>query len=61
MLSLLLALTAQTAALPAKTWPTHEQDVILKDFHFRDGEALPQVRMHVTTLGTPHRNAAAPQ
>jgi homoserine O-acetyltransferase len=58
MLSLLLALAAQTAALPAKTWPTHEQDVILKDFHFRDGEALPQVRMHVTTLGTPHRNAA---
>jgi len=55
---LLLALTAQTAALPAKTWPTHEQDVILKDFHFRDGEALPQVRMHVTTLGSPHRNAA---
>ena len=58
MLSLLLALAAQTAALPAKTWPTHEQDVILKDFHFRDGEALPQVRMHVTTLGTPNRNAA---
>ena len=58
MLSLLLALAAQTAALPAKTWPTHEQDVILKDFHFRDGEALPQVRMHVTTLGSPHRNAA---
>lgn len=58
MLSLLLALAAQTAALPAKAWPTHEQDVILKDFHFRDGEALPQVRMHVTTLGTPNRNAA---
>ena len=58
MLSLLLALAAQTAALPAKTWPTHEQDVILKDFRFRDGEALPQVRMHVTTLGTPNRNAA---
>jgi homoserine O-acetyltransferase len=58
MLSLLLALTAQTAALPAKTWPTHEQDVILKDFRFRDGEALPQVRMHVTALGSPHRNAA---
>ena len=58
MLSLLLALAAQTAALPAKTWPTHEQDVILKDFHFRDGETLPSLRMHVTTLGTPHRNAA---
>jgi homoserine O-acetyltransferase len=41
-----------------KTWPTREQDVILKDFRFRDGEALPELRMHVATLGQPHRNAA---
>ena len=39
-------------------WPTHEQDVVLKDFRFRSGESLPEVRMHVMTLGTPHRNAA---
>ncbi|HKP24005.1 MAG TPA: alpha/beta fold hydrolase [Dongiaceae bacterium] len=39
-------------------WPTHEQDVTLKSFRFRTGESLPEVRMHVTTLGTPHRNAA---
>ena len=58
MLSLLALLTAQAAAGPPKTWPTHEQDVVLKDFRFRDGEALPDVRMHVTTLGQPHRNAA---
>src|SRR6478672_1715330 len=59
MLSLLLALAAQTAAAPApKAWPTHEQDIVLKDFRFRDGETLPEVRMHVTTLGQPHRNAA---
>jgi len=59
MLSLLLVLAAQTAAAPPpKTWPTHEQDIILKDFHFRDGESLPALRMHVTTLGQPHRNAA---
>ena len=42
----------------ARSWPTHEQDVVLSNFRFRDGEALPSVRMHVTTLGTPHRNAA---
>src|SRR5690349_11302215 len=58
MLSLLIALMAQTAALPPKTWPTHEQDIVLKDFHFRGGESLPALRMHVTTLGQPHRNAA---
>src|SRR4051812_36451090 len=42
----------------AKTWPTYEQDVVLKNFRFHDGEALPEVRMHVTTLGAAHRNAA---
>src|SRR5689334_16201744 len=41
-----------------KTWPAHEQDLVLKDFRFRTGEAFPQLRMHVTTLGQPHRNAA---
>jgi homoserine O-acetyltransferase len=62
MLSTLIALAgqaaAQTAAPPPRIWPTHEQDVILKDFRFGDGERLPEVRMHVTTLGSPHRNAA---
>ena len=46
------------APAATKSWLTHEQDVILKDFRFRDGESLPELRMHVTTLGTPHRNAA---
>jgi len=68
MLTLMLALAAQALSPPtgwsggpapaAKTaWPTHEQDVMLKDFRFRDGESLPELRMHVTTLGSPHRNA----
>ena len=53
---------AQPAAPPpivlAKSWPTREGDVVLKDFRFRSGETLPQLRMHFTTLGSPHRNAA---
>jgi homoserine O-acetyltransferase/O-succinyltransferase len=57
MLGLLAALAAQITAPPAKTWPTHEGDVTLKDFRFGDGEMLPEVRMHYTTLGQPHRNA----
>jgi homoserine O-acetyltransferase len=57
MLSIMLALAAQTATPPAKVWPTREQDVVLKTFRFRDGQTLPTLRMHVTTLGAPHRNA----
>jgi homoserine O-acetyltransferase len=56
MLSFLLAFAAQAAALPPKSWPTHEQDVVLKDFRFRDGETLPELRIHLTILGAPHRN-----
>jgi len=41
-----------------KAWPTREQDVVLKNFRFQDGETLPEIRMHLTTLGQPHRNAA---
>jgi homoserine O-acetyltransferase/O-succinyltransferase len=58
MLAVFVALAAQAAAPPRQTWPTREQDVVLKDFRFRDGESLPSVKMHVTTLGTPHRNKA---
>ena len=57
MLGLLAALAAQAAA-PATNWPTREGDVVLKDFRFRDGERLPELRMHYTTLGEPHRNSA---
>jgi homoserine O-acetyltransferase len=57
MLGLLAALAVQSAA-PAKVWPTRESDVILKDFRFHDGESLPELRIHYSTLGQPHRNAA---
>jgi homoserine O-acetyltransferase len=50
--------TAPTTAAAAKTWPTREGDVLLKDFRFRSGESLPELRIHYTTLGSPHRNAA---
>jgi homoserine O-acetyltransferase/O-succinyltransferase len=68
MLELLaLAALAQAApALPApapvaavaKNWPTKEGDVVLKDFRFGSGETLPELRIHYTTLGQPHRNSA---
>jgi len=58
MISVLLALAAQAAAPPARTWPTRERDIVLKDFRFGSGETLPELRMHVTTLGSPHRDRA---
>lgn len=38
-------------------WPTHEGDFIVHNFHFRDGETLPELRLHYTTLGKPMHNA----
>lgn len=46
------------AAVSIKTWRTQEGEVVLRDFRFRSGETLPELRMHYTTLGKPHRNAA---
>src|SRR5690242_11305697 len=56
MLGLLAVLAAQATAPPARVWPTREADVVLKDFRFEDGESMPQLRIHYTTLGQPHRN-----
>src|SRR5258705_10296577 len=62
------ALTLQAPAPPVswgpnappatRTWPIREGDVTLRDFRFRSGESLPEVRIHYMTLGNPHRNAA---
>src|SRR6476469_1490520 len=43
-------------AAPSKVWPTREGDATLKGFAFKTGERM-DVRMHYTTLGTPHRDA----
>ena len=64
-LSVLLALALQAAtpvastppSAPAKAWPTREADFTVANFRFRTGETLPQVRIHYTMLGQPHRDA----
>lgn len=43
----------QTAKLPETT----EGDFVVKNFKFRSGETLPELRLHYTTLGKPVRNA----
>lgn len=65
LLALLLAAAAPAAqpappppAPAAKQWPIKEGDFVMRDFAFRSGEKLATLRLHYTTLGTPHRNAA---
>src|SRR5712671_2633231 len=39
-------------------WPaTTEGDYVAKNFKFRSGETLPELRLHYTTLGKPERDA----
>ena len=46
--------TPGASVSPARIWPTQEGDVTLPSFRFGTGETM-DVRMHYTTLGTPHR------
>ncbi len=48
------ALCAQAAAYPAPI----EGDFVIREFHFQDGETLPELRLHYTTIGTPVKDAA---
>ena len=45
------------AAQQAPTLATTEGDFGVKNFLFRSGESLPEMRLHYTTLGTPVRDA----
>lgn len=38
--------------------PPREGDFLIRDFAFRSGERLPELRIHYLTLGTPARDAA---
>ena len=49
--------SAQTAAPPASKFTPQEGEYVLKDFHFKSGETLPELRMHYMTLGKPVRDA----
>jgi homoserine O-acetyltransferase/O-succinyltransferase len=47
----------QPAEPPANIPPPQEGDYIAHDFHFKSGEALPELRLHYTTFGKPVRDA----
>ena len=52
----LLAL-AMTATAAETNWPNYrEDDFIVKNYGFKSGESLPEVKIHYRTLGTPKRD-----
>jgi homoserine O-acetyltransferase len=53
-LSAFFGLAGLAVAAPEPT----AHDYVIKDFRFRSGESLPELRIHYYTLGTPHRDAA---
>ncbi|MFC3713518.1 alpha/beta fold hydrolase [Sphingoaurantiacus capsulatus] len=58
-----LAQTAPIAATPAVAPSRYaalakDGDFVVRDFKFRSGETLPELKMHYLTLGTPKRDAA---
>ena len=51
-------LVALSARGQVAKWPgTTEGDFVVKNFRFRSGETLPELRLHYATLGKPVRNA----
>jgi homoserine O-acetyltransferase len=54
ILTLCGALHAQTPNYPAPV----EGDYLIKDFKFRSGETLPELRLHYRTIGTPQKDSA---
>src|SRR5580693_4721747 len=49
---------AQQSPSPSAPKPTpQEGDYVSRDFHFKSGETLPELRLHYATFGTPVRDA----
>jgi homoserine O-acetyltransferase len=49
---------AAAASSPSPGVTPEEGDFVVRDFHFRSGETLPELRLHYTTLGRPVRDAS---
>jgi homoserine O-acetyltransferase len=64
--SLPATMSAQTMSAPAPktdapaatSWPTTDGTFTIDNFHFKDGETLPHLRLHYLTLGHPHKDSA---
>jgi len=56
VIAALAAFAAPAAAAPAVA--PKEGDFVVRDFRFRSGEVLPELRLHYTTFGEPKRDAS---
>jgi homoserine O-acetyltransferase/O-succinyltransferase len=51
------AQSSARSARPAGQYPAPQQgDYVIRDFKFKTGEALPELKLHYTTLGAPARD-----
>jgi homoserine O-acetyltransferase len=58
-LALLLVVAAPAAAQQSAATPAPEEhDYIARDFHFKSGETLPELRLHYMTFGKPAKDAS---
>jgi homoserine O-acetyltransferase/O-succinyltransferase len=55
--ALCISQRAAAADSPAGGAIPTEADMVVRDFHFASGESLPELRLHYTTLGKPHRDS----
>ena len=56
---LVLAAPSAFAQATSTVWPNQRAaDFIIKDFRFKSGETIAELKQHYTTLGTAKRNAA---
>ena len=51
------ALGLSGGAVAAEYPPPHAAGFIIRDFHFRSGEVLPELRIHYRTFGAPKRDS----
>lgn len=56
LFSALTLMSAVASPIYANSQPPVEADAVLRDFTFASGEALPEITLHYTTLGTPVRD-----
>src|SRR5436305_8862227 len=54
-----LVAAATSAFGQGSKWPNYQEaDFVVKDYRFRSGESLPDLKLHYRTLGTAKRDAA---
>ena len=54
----MVCIAQQPSSQPAAKVAPHEGDYVSRDFHFKTGETLPELRLHYMTFGKPEHDAS---